>query len=196
MKIVQLTEKQKKETEILSKRIMPKNDFIKVIEHDKVYYNALNQALEFNIIKQDILRIKCEKILNNQTKELITENIDMLCDWAETQLKIMDMQGKLRIQQTLIDDKQLHFDNVFMPQFNKELEDALPNYLNIIKEARELVKTKKEYFEDMINKITYELTWWDKCSSEQQKNEEYIIQIYKPLKRLINAWKLKEESQK
>jgi len=196
MKIVQLTEKQKKETEILSKRIMPKNDFIKVIEHDKVYYNALNQALEFNIIKQDILRIKCEKILNNQTKELITDNIDMLCDWAETQLKIMDMQGKLRIQQTLIDDKQLHFDNVFMPQFNKELEDALPNYLNIIKEARELVKTKKEYFEDMINKITYELTWWDKCSSEQQKNEEYIIQIYKPLKRLINAWKLKEESQK
>lgn len=196
MKIVQLTEKQKKETEILSKRIMPKNDFIKVIEHDKVYYNALNQALEFNIIKQDILRIKCEKILNNQTKELITENIDMLCDWAETQVKIMDMQGKLRIQQTLIDDKQLHFDNVFMPQFNKELEDALPNYLNIIKEARELVKTKKEYFEDMINKITYELTWWDKCSSEQQKNEEYIIQIYKPLKRLINAWKLKEESQK
>lgn len=196
MKIVQLTEKQKKETEILSKRIMPKNDFIKVIEHDKVYYNALNQALEFNIIKQDILRIKCEKILNNQTKELITENIDMLCDWAETQVKIMDMQGKLRIQQTLIDDKQLHFDNVFMPQFNKELQDALPNYLNIIKEARELVKTKKEYFEDLINKITYELTWWDKCSSEQQKNEEYIIQIYKPLKRLINAWKLKEESQK
>jgi len=176
---------------------MPKSDFIKVIEHDKIYYNSLNQALEFNVIKQDILRNKCEKILKNQTKELITENIDMLCDWAETQVKIMDMQGKLRIQQTLIDDKQLHFDNVFMPQFNKELEEALPNHLKMINEARELVKNNKESsFEDMCNKIVYELTWWDKCNSEQQKNEEYIIQIYKPLKRLINAWKQKEDLQK
>lgn len=197
MKVVQLSEKQKKETEILSKRIMPKSDFIKVIEHDKIYYNSLNQALEFNVIKQDILRNKCEKILKNQTKELITENIDMLCDWAETQVKIMDMQGKLRIQQTLIDDKQLHFDNVFMPQFNKELEEALPNYLKMVSDARELVKNNKESsFEDMCNKIVYELTWWDKCNSEQQKNEEYIIQIYKPLKRLVNAWKQKEDLQK
>jgi hypothetical protein len=59
-KVVKLSEKEQNETEILSKRIMPKTDFEKVIEHDKLYYNTLNQALEFNLIKQDILTKTCQ----------------------------------------------------------------------------------------------------------------------------------------
>ena len=43
------------QAEILSKRILPKTDFLKVIEQDKLYYNTLHRALEYNIIKQDIL---------------------------------------------------------------------------------------------------------------------------------------------
>ena len=102
-KVVKLSKNEEKETEILSKRIMPKTDFLKIIEHDKLYYNTLNQALEFNIVKQDILGQKCQSILKNQTKESITENINLLCDWAETQVKVLDMKGKLRIQQKLVE---------------------------------------------------------------------------------------------
>lgn len=195
-KVIQLNKKEQKETEILSKRIMPKTDFEKVIEHDKLYYNTLNQALEFNIVKQDILGKNCLRILKNQTKELITENIQLLCDWAETQVKVLDMKGKLRIQQKLIEDKEIHFENVFMPQFKKELEEALPNHQEAISKARELVSLNEEYFEDINKNLLFELTWWDKCNKEQQKNEEYIIQIYKPIKRLLNAYKQKKDAQK
>jgi len=76
-----LSKKQEKETEILAKRILPKTDFEKVIEHDKLYYNTLNQALEFNIIKQDILGKKCQKIIASQTREKIIDNINLLTDW-------------------------------------------------------------------------------------------------------------------
>lgn len=195
-KVVELSKKQQKETEILANRIMPKTDFEKIIEHDKLYYNTLNQALEFNIIKQDILGKKCQRILANQTRESIIENINLLCDWAETQVKVLDMKGKVRIQQKLVEDKEIHFENVFMPQFNKELEEATKNYVETIKTARELSELNKEYFEDITEKLIYELTWWDKTNAEQKKNEEYIIQIYKPLKRLINAYRQKEEAQK
>lgn len=195
-KVVELSKKQQKETEILANRIMPKTDFEKIIEHDKLYYNTLNQALEFNIIKQDILSKKCQRILANQTRESIIENINLLCDWAETQVKVLDMKGKVRIQQKLVEDKEIHFENVFMPQFNKELEEATKNYVETIKTARELSELNKEYFEDITEKLIYELTWWDKTNAEQKKNEEYIIQIYKPLKRLINAYRQKEEAQK
>lgn len=58
-----LTDKEQKETEILSERIMPKTDFLKVMEHDKLYYNTLNQALEFNVIKQDILGEQCQEVI-------------------------------------------------------------------------------------------------------------------------------------
>ena len=118
-KVVKLSEKEQKETEILSKRIMPKTDFEKVIEHDKMYYNTLNQALEFNLIKQDILSKTCQKIIANQTKDSIEANINVLTEWAENQVKVLDFQGKLRIQQKLIEDKETHFQNVFMTQFTK-----------------------------------------------------------------------------
>jgi 16S rRNA A1518/A1519 N6-dimethyltransferase RsmA/KsgA/DIM1 with predicted DNA glycosylase/AP lyase activity len=187
-KTIKLSEKEQKETEILSKRIMPKTDFEKVIEHDKMYYNTLNQALEFNIVKQDILGKKCQMIIANQTKNLIEENINLLTDWAETQLKVLDMQGKLRIQQKLIEDKETHFKNVFMPQFNKESKEANDNFKQTFKKVRELLQTDGEGYEDILKKMVYEISWWDKCNKEQQANDEFLIQIYKPLKRLISAY--------
>jgi len=157
-KVIKLSEKEQKETEILSKRIMPKTDFEKVIEHDKLYYNTLNQALEFNLVKQDILGKKCQSIIANQTKNLITDNIDMLTDWAETQVKVLDFQGKLRIQQKLIEDKETHFKNVFMPQFEKESAEAKENSKATFDKVEEIVKENKEDFKEIIHKITYELS--------------------------------------
>ncbi len=182
-----LSKKQEKETEILANRIMPKTDFIKVIEHDKIYYNTMNQALEFNLIKQDFLASKCNAILSKQTRQDIIKNINMLTEWAETQLKVLDFQAKLRIQQKLIEDKEMHFENVFLPQFNKELEEAKLNFDTTLNKAREFINNNIDGAEMIKNKINYELTWWDKCSKEQKNNEEYILQIYKPLKRLLNA---------
>ena len=188
-----LTDKEKKETEILSERIMPKTDFLKVMEHDKLYYNTLNQALEFNVIKQDILGEKCQEIIRKNDRDLIINNIDKLCDWAETQVKVLDMKGKSSIQRKLIDDKQTHYDNVFLPQFKRESKEALKNYKNTIKVAKDITKTKGKEFASICDKINFELSWWNKCSAEKQKNEEYIVQIYKPLKRLESAYEKRKK---
>jgi len=187
-KIVNLSQKEEKETEILSKRIMPKTDFEKIIEHDKLYFNTLNQALEFNLIKQNILGETCQKLMANQTKDSIEANIHTLTDWAETQLKVLDMQGKLRIQQKLIEDKETHFQNVFMPQFIKESKDAKENSREIFDKVQDCIDAEKEEFKEIVHKMRYELAWWNKCSDEQQKNDEFLIQIYKPLKRLVSAY--------
>jgi hypothetical protein len=183
-----LSKVEEKETDVLANRIMPKTDFEKVIEHDKIYYNALNQAMEFNMIRQDVLLKRCQPILATQTKESIAKNINLLCDWAETQVKVLDLKGKLRIQAKLVEDKEMHFENVFLPQFNKEVEEAKANFDETLKQARKFVKTKREGVESIKEKIQYELTWWDKCDKKQQENDEYIVQIYKPLKRLLTAY--------
>ena len=188
-----LSKKEEKETEILSKRIMPKTDFKKVVEHDKLYYNTLNQALEFNVIKQDILGKKCQDIIKTQTRESVIKNIDMLCDWAETQVKVLDLKGKLNIQKKLIEDKETHFNNVFMPQFEKESKEATKNIKDALKQAKTLLDKKEKGLEGICKKINYELTWWSKCDSSKQKNEEYIVQVYKPLKRLLSAYDKKLE---
>ena len=186
-----LSKKEKKETEILSKRIMPKTDFNKVLEHDKLYYNTLNQALEFNVIKQDILGKKCQIILSNQKREEIVDNINMLCEWAETQVKVLDMKGKLSIQRKLIDDKEIHYENVFLPQFQKESKEAKKELASVLEKCKDIIKTKEKGLQDIVHKVNYELTWWKKCDSKQKSNEEYMVQVYKPLKRLISAFEKK-----
>ena len=191
-----LSKKQQKETEILAKRIMPKTDFEKIITHDKTYYNVLNQALEFNMVKQDILSKKYQKVIKNQNKQEITKNIDMLVDFAETSLKILDYQAKLRIQQKLVEDKEMHFENVFLPQFEKESKEAKENFIKVMSRAKEIVKENDNKFESTIEKINYELAWWNKVDSKNQKNEEYIIQVYKPLKRILANYDKKLEELK
>tara|TARA_R110000803_G_scaffold176293_3_gene238752 strand:- start:362 stop:964 length:603 start_codon:yes stop_codon:yes gene_type:complete len=191
-----LTKKEQKETEILAKRIMPKTDFQKIIEHDKTYYNILNQALEYNVVKQDIMSVKYKKIIKKQSKDEITKNIDLLVDFAETSLKILDFQAKLRIQQKLVDDKEMHFENVFLPQFEKESKEAKENFLKVINRAKVIVDENNNYFESLINKINYEFAWWDKVDEKSKKNEEYVIQLYKPLKRIVSNYDKKIEELK
>jgi hypothetical protein len=170
-KMKNLSNKQEKETDILAKRILPKTDFLKVIEHDKLYYNTLKEALDFNIIKRDILTKETEKVLKNQTEEIIIENIPLLTEWADTKLKTLDLQGKLRVQQTLVDDKIMHFDNVFMPQFEKEVKDSKENFDKTIKKANEIVKLNEDFAKEIIDKINYELVWWSKVDATNKKNE-------------------------
>jgi DNA-binding helix-hairpin-helix protein with protein kinase domain len=187
-RIIKLSDKEKRETEILSQRIMPKTDFEKIIEHDKLYYNTLNQALEFNIVKQDVLGKTCQEVIAKQNRDSIASNIQMLADWADTQVKVLDYQAKLRIQQKLIEDKETHFKNVFMPQFTKESAEAKENFKATLTKVKGYLDENAEGYEDILSKMLYELTWWEKCNKEQQANEEYLIQIYKPLKRLVAAY--------
>lgn len=194
-KAIKLDKQKQKETEILANRIMPKTDFEKVIEHDKLYFNTLKEALDFNIIKRDVLAKESEKVLKNQTEENIMKNIPLLTEWADTKLKILDLQGKLRVQQTLVDDKIMHFENVFLPQFEKESKEAKENLENALIKANQIVEANEEYFEEICSKLVYELTWWDKVPSERKTNEEFMVQIYKPLKRLISAWEQKKDAQ-
>ena len=96
----------------------------------------------------------------------------------------------------MIDDKELHYENVFLPQFNKESKEAQENLSKTMQRAVECSLSKDEKMASIVSKISYELEWWSKCDAKQKKNEEYIVQVYKPLKRLLSAWDKKVEELK
>jgi len=191
-KALKLAKSEQKNTDILAKRIMPKTDFNKVMEHDQLYWNTLNQYFEFSVIKSDILGKKAMKVINSQTKELIEENIDLLVEWAKTQVECLDVKGKLKIQEKLIADKKTHYDNVFLPQFEKELKEVEENFDETLKKSNQTIQDYKdgkisEKADGIIHKIKFELDWWGKVDSKDKTNEEFRLQIYKPLKRLQSA---------
>ena len=44
-----------------------------------------------------------------------------------------------------------------------------------------------------VKKITYEMDWWNKTTDKDKKNDEYRIQLYKPLKRIVSAYNKEKE---
>ena len=75
-----------------------------------------------------------------------------------------------------------------MPQFTKESAEAKENFKETYAKVIGFLDVNDEGYEDILKKMVYELTWWEKCNKEQKANEEYLIQIYKPLKRLVSAY--------
>jgi len=187
---------QEKTTDILANRMLPKRDFEKVIEHDKTYANSLNQHIEFLTIKHDILGKRSQEVLQKQTRELIVKNIDTLCDWTESHIQLLDYTAKQRIQQKLVDDKVNHFENVFLPQYNKEIKESEENFNTTLKLAQDRADKKEKGFEELLSKINMELTWWGKVDLKTKANEEIKLQLYKPLKRLNSAYdRLEKENE-
>lgn len=169
-------------------RLLPNKDFQRVIEHDKVYCQVLSEKLEFNTIKEDILNKKCSMVLARQTKNSIIDNIDLLCEWSETKLICLDTKGKLIAQHRLVEDKERHYDKVFLPQFKKELEECNKHFESMIKDCRQFVIDKPKMSEEILPKIKDELFWYDSLTKEEQKEDEYKLQLFKPIRRLFNAY--------
>lgn len=169
-------------------RLLPNQDFQKVIEHDKIYSQALSEKLEFNAIKEDILNKKCSMILARQTKEAIIKNIDLLCEWSETKIICLDTKAHIIIQNRLIEDKEQHYNLVFLPQFKKELEECNKHFDSMIKDCRQFVIDKPRMSEEILPKIESELYWYDNLTKEEQQGEEYKLQLFKPIRRLFNAY--------
>ena len=179
-----------------TKVLLPKRDFLAMMEHDKTYYTAMEQELEYKVIKVDILSKKVKPVVASQDRNKIIANINDMCDFAETQRELYDLKGKLLSQAKLIEDKQNHYDYVFLPQYKKELKECNENFEKTLKRVKEISSMGMiigEEYKDIINKILFEIEVYDCLDTKQQSDEEYQLNSYKPMKRLISAYDKKVE---
>ena len=179
-----------------TKVLLPKRDFLAMMEHDKTYYTAMEQELEYKVIKVDILSKKVKPVVASQDRNKIISNINDMCDFAETQRELYDLKGKLLSQSKLIEDKQNHYDYVFLPQYKKELKECNENFEKTLKRVKEISSMGMiigEEYKDIIDKILFEIEVYDCLDTKQQSDEEYQLNSYKPMKRLISAYDKKVE---
>lgn len=178
----------------LARGILPKKDFADMMTHDKTYLEAIQRELEYKIIKADILSKKAKKVIDNQTRDTIIENIDLLCDFAQLQRECFDLKAQVFSQEKLVEDKQNHYDYVFLPQYEKELKECGEKFEETFAQAQDIRKIEnKENYKDILNKLEFEFEVFDNLSKKEKENEEYKLNTYKPLKRIISAFEKKKE---
>lgn len=172
-------------------RILPIRDFKKVIEHDKIYLGTL-QSLQANLsLHERNLAQKLIPIMNDQDKRL--KRAKEFVEWDELKIKMYDVRGQIESHNTLIQDKVFHFDNIALPQFQKEVKEMKEQGFKNQFELSESIVSKKhkeldKKCETIKSEISDELYWFNNLEDKNKNDEEYMLFLFKSIRRLNNVF--------
>ena len=111
---------------------------------------------------------------------------------SKIQIEIFDAIGKYQANEGLVNDKATHFEMVFLPMYEKELEESGKNFDGMLQQCKEALLNMKGVENKIVGFIQKEVDKYE--TSADKANAEFKNYTYKILKRLWN--KLQEESQK
>jgi hypothetical protein len=155
--------------------IAPKARMRQSIENDAQYLVALGH------------------FISNAQKEMEKMNkLGKNYEASKIQIEIFDAIGKYQANEGLVNDKATHFEKVFLPMYEKELEDSGKNFDGMLQQCKEALLNMKGVDNKIVGFIQKEVDKYE--TSAEKENEELKNYTYKILKRLWN--KLQEDSQK
>ena len=111
---------------------------------------------------------------------------------SKIQIEIFDAIGKYQANEGLVNDKATHFEKVFLPMYEKELEESGKNFDGMLQQCKEALLNMKGVENKIVGFIEKEVEKYE--TSADKEDVEFRNYTYKILKRLWN--KLQEESQK
>ena len=148
--------------------IPPKKKMRDSIENDAQYLNALGNFIrEANMEMQKMLQSK----KNYQA--------------AKIQVEILDAIGKYQANEGIVNDKSLHYEKVFLPRYEKELEESAKCFDETYTKSKGYSHdntAKSPEKETLSGYLKKELAEYD--GSDIKDDEEYRNHVYKILKRL------------
>lgn len=152
--------------------IPPKKKMKDSIENDAQYLNALG-----NFIRE--AQGEMEKMMKSNRKY----------EAFKIQVEIFDAIGKFQSNEGLVNDKALHYEKVFLPRYEKELEESKEKFAEVYDKSVSLVadKTLKSPEKDAIlGYLKKEVDEYN--SADIKQDEEYQNHVYKILKRLNSKY--------
>lgn len=145
--------------------IAPKAQMKNNIENDANYLNALGALM---------------RATDNQLSKARALKDDYLI--AKYQVELYELIGKYQANEGLVRDKLLHYDNVFLPSYEKELEDSKLNFQPTLQQCKEIISLNEKTENRAILAIGKEVAEYE--GSELRDDAEYQLHVYKTLRRL------------
>lgn len=108
-----------------------------------------------------------------------------LFEASELQVKILEAVGKYQSNEGIVNEKKLHYDNVFLPMYEKQLEECKENFTSMLNQCKELVSNMEDSDDKIIGYIKKEVKVYE---DYPEKELEFENHTYKILKRLYNKF--------
>lgn len=155
----------------------PKGDFKQVIENDKAYLQSLKNVIQAGAVK-----------LNKYVQ--MGKEAEYSC--AKLQIEMLDFVAKLKVQENIIQDKEQHYFNIFLPKYENELKEASENFEAELVLIDIILKTEKSVLVGKSMKIyqaiEHEIEKYNEYKKVYENEVEYKRQMYLMFKRLRTAY--------
>jgi hypothetical protein len=148
--------------------IKPKALMQQSIENDAQYLLALGDFIH----KAQHERLK----LMNAKKEF---------EASRLQVEILDAVGKYQANEGVVNEKKLHYDNVFLPMYEAQLKECEENFNGMYNQCKELVSNMEDSDNKIIGYLKKELKVYE---DYDDKEIEFQNHTYKIFKRLYNKF--------
>lgn len=111
---------------------------------------------------------------------------------SKIKVELFEAIGKYQANEGLVNDKSLHFEKVFLPMYEKELEESRAQFDGMLNQSKELLSnmlvSKESIIDTELGKILSflekEVDNYEAC--DDKDDEEYKNYMYKIFKRLYN----------
>jgi hypothetical protein len=149
--------------------IPPKQKMKESIENDAKYLMALG-----GFIQEAQKRV--EQLIKN--KELF--------EASKLNVEIMEAIGKYQANEGLVQDKQTHYEKVFLPMYEKEMEESKEKFDELYSKVEVMIdaESKNDEMKKIQGFLKKEIEEYN--SSDSKDNQEFKNYMYKIFKRLVN----------
>lgn len=149
--------------------IKPMSIMQQSVDDDSQYLLALGEFISLGQRERELLLLRDKKF-----------------EAARLNVELLDAIGKYQANENLLKEKKIHYDNVFLPRYHKELEDSKENFAVTLEDCRKLLSENEKSEDKYIGFIHKEVKFYDQYPD---KEREFDNHTYKILKRLLNTYK-------
>ena len=165
---------------------------IEKVKENKATFLAPKARMKQSIENDAQYLVALGHFISNANKEMEKmQKLGKNYEASKIQIEIFDAIGKYQANEGLVNDKATHFDMVFLPMYEKEMEESGKNFEGMLQQCKEALLNMKGVDNKIVGFIEKEVEKYE--SSADKEDSEYKNYTYKILKRLWN--KLQEDAQ-
>ena len=164
---------------------------IEKVKENKAIFLAPKARMKQSIENDAQYLVALGEFISNANKEM--EKMSKLgknYEASKIKIEIFDAIAKYQSNEGLVNDKATHFEKVFLPMYEKEMEESGKNFQGMLQQCKETLLNMKGVDNKIVGFIEKEVNKYETYADKE--NDEFKNYTYKLLKRLWN--KLQEEA--
>ena len=158
---------------------MPKRDYEATMQNDTIYLDKFNTFIMTGVANMKRL----------SKKKNISSDVNLMYQYAKIDMEVAEAVSKANVQTRIMNDKKVHFEKIFTPMYNRQVEEMNENWDKTWKEAKTIADGILDFTSVTQKAIIKSISEYESGKYGAMEEEEIKNETYKVLKRVVKLHK-------